>query len=505
MTNVQLSFLAYLGSFSVNPARLGGSILQKSANFFLKYGKIHKLPNRYVSNYRIKHPQITELRKNICLYQKKVLPLQSQIQILMAYKERIVDKLLLRRLAGKGAVQIEGPKWCGKTTTAKQVAKSVLDLGDAEVLQQSKQLIEISSKTLLQGDTPRLIDEWQTLPTLWDAIRSEVDRRNEFGQFILTGSSVLPQPNATIHSGTGRFAHVRMRPMSLFESGEGNAVISISALFDGEEYAPAQNHLVLEDIAFLLCRGGWPQTTFLEGNVALDQAFDFVDSVVERDIQRVDGVERSAERARRLLRSYARNIAQQVSLKTIRTDMLNNDTATLDEDTVADYIKSLKRLYVVEDLEAWNPNLRSKAAIRTSDTRHLVDPSIGTAVLGVGPTDLMKDLDSFGLFFENMAIRDLRVYAEALDGRVYHYRDSDGLECDAVLHRRNGSYGLIEVKLGGETQIEEAAITLNKLEAKIDTTRMSNPSFKMVLTAVGKYALKRKDGVYVVPIGCLKP
>ena len=424
----------------------------------------------------------------------------------MAYKERIADKILLRRLAGKGAVQIEGPKWCGKTTTAKQVAKSVLDLGDTEVLHESKQLIEINSKALLAGDTPRLIDEWQTLPSLWDSIRSEVDRRNEFGQFILTGSSVLPEPNATIHSGTGRFGHIRMRPMSLFESGEGNASLSIGGLFETEDEGVYSNHLQLEDIAYLICRGGWPQTTFLQGEIALDQAFDYVDSVVERDIQRVDGVERNADRARRLLRSYARNIAQQVSLKTIQTDILNNDTTTLDEDTIADYIKALKRLYVIEDLEAWNPNLRSKAAIRTSDTRHLVDPSIGTAILGVGPKDLMNDLESFGLFFENMAVRDLRVYAEALDGRLYHYRDSDGLECDAVLHRRNGSYGLIEIKLGGETKITEAVDTLNKLENKIDTTRMPNPAFKMVVTAVGKYAYRRKeDGVYIVPIGCLKP
>ena len=432
--------------------------------------------------------------------------MRPKIQILMAYKERIADKILLRRLAGKGAVQIEGPKWCGKTTTAKQVAKSVLDLGDTEVLHESKQLIEINSKALLAGDTPRLIDEWQTLPSLWDSIRSEVDRRNEFGQFILTGSSVLPEPNATIHSGTGRFGHIRMRPMSLFESGEGNASLSIGGLFENEDEGVYSNHLQLEDIAYLICRGGWPQTTFLQGEIALDQAFDYVDSVVERDIQRVDGVERNADRARRLLRSYARNIAQQVSLKTIQTDILTNDTATLNEDTIADYIKALKRLYVIEDLEAWNPNLRSKAAIRTSDTRHLVDPSIGTAVLGIGPKDLMNDLESFGLFFENMAVRDLRVYAEALDGRLYHYRDSDGLECDAVLHRRNGSYGLIEIKLGGETKIAEAVDTLNKLENKIDTTRMPNPAFKMVVTAVGKYAYRRKeDGVYIVPIGCLKP
>ena len=294
--------------------------------------------------------------------------------------------------------------------------------------------------------------------------------------------------------------------MSLYESGESNGKISLADLFDGKPFETQTNDLTIDDITYLTCRGGWPWATLISKEVALDQAFDYVDSVVERDIQRVDGVERNADRARRLLRSYARNIAQQVSLKTIQTDILNNDTTTLDEDTIADYIKALKRLYVIEDLEAWNPNLRSKAAIRTSDTRHLVDPSIGTAVLGIGPKDLMNDLESFGLLFENMAVRDLRVYAEALDGRLYHYRDSDGLECDAVLHRRNGSYGLIEIKLGGETKIAEAVDTLNKLEKKIDTTRMPNPSFKMVVTAVGKYAYRRKeDGIYVVPIGCLKP
>ena len=422
------------------------------------------------------------------------------------YKQRISDRILKRKVLGKGAVLIEGPKWCGKTTTAKQLAKSVLDLGDSSVLRQSVQLIELSPKTLLEGKTPRLIDEWQALPPIWDSIRSEVDNRGEPSQFILTGSSVLPEADETIHSGTGRYAYIKMRPMSLYESGESNGKVSLADLFDGKPFETQTNDLTIDDITYLTCRGGWPWATLISKEVALDQAFDYVDSVVERDIQRVDGVERNADRARRLLRSYARNIAQQVSLKTIQKDIRKNDTASLDEDTIADYIKALKRLYVIEDLEAWNPNLRSKAAIRTSDTRHLVDPSIGTAVLGIGPKDLMNDLESFGLFFENMAVRDLRVYAEALDGRLYHYRDSDGLECDAVLHRRNGSYGLIEIKLGGETKIAEAVDTLNKLEKKIDTTRMPNPSFKMVVTAVGKYAYRRKeDGIYVVPIGCLKP
>lgn len=296
-----------------------------------------------------------------------------------------------------------------------------------------------------------------------------------------------------------------MRPMSLYESGESNGAVSLGDLFDGKELDVQSNELDIDDIAYLTCRGGWPAATLLEGKVALDQAFDYVDSVVERDMQRVDKVRRDPQRVRRLMRSFARNIAQQVSYSTYRADMQSNDADTLDEDTVADYIKALKRLFVVDDLEAWNPNLRSKAAIRTSDTRYFVDPSIATASLGVGPKDLINDLQSFGLLFETMAVRDLRVYAEALDGRLYHYRDSSGLECDTVLHRRNGSYALIEVKLGGETKIEEGAASLKSLAGKIDTTRMPAPAVMMVLTAVGKYAYRRPDGIYVVPIGCLKP
>lgn len=421
------------------------------------------------------------------------------------YKERIADALLARKLAGKGAVLIEGPKWCGKTTTAIQQAKSTLNLGDSLTLKESGELMEIAPTQLLEGATPRLIDEWQTLPALWDMVRSAVDSRGEPSQFILTGSSVPPAAEATVHSGTGRVSRLRMRPMSLFESGESLGNVRLSALFAGEDIVPCTNELDVEAIAYLVCRGGWPSATFLTGEVALDQAADYFESVVESDIRRIDSVKRDAQRVRRLLRSYARNIAQQVPLTTYRADMMSNDTDTLDTDTVASYIGALKRLFVVEDLEAWNPNLRSKAAIRTSDTRHFVDPSIGTAALGIGPKDLINDLETFGLYFESMAVRDLRVYAEALDGRLYHYRDNTGLECDAVLHRRNGTYALIEIKLGGQTKIEEGAASLLALENKIDTSRMPAPSLKMVLVGVGKYAYRRKDGIYVVPIGCLRP
>lgn len=420
------------------------------------------------------------------------------------YKQRIADSLLERKVLGKGAVLIEGPKWCGKTTTAKQLAKSVLDLGDASVLKQSAQMIEISPQSLLEGTTPRLIDEWQALPPIWDSIRSEVDKRGKPSQFILTGSSVLPDADETIHSGTGRFAHITMRPMSLYESGESSGTISLKDLFDGKTPEVQQCNLTIDDIAYLTCRGGWPWATLISKDVALDQAFDYVDSVIKRDIQRVDKVKRNPERARLLLRSYARNISQQVSYATIRKDMLANDANTLDEDTVADYIKALKKLFVIEDLAAWNPNIRSKAAIRTGDTRHFVDPSIGTAVLGLGPNDLFNDLESFGLFFEDLVVRDLRVYAEALDGQLYHYRDSNGLECDTVLHRRNGSYALLEVKLGGEEPINEGAASMIELARNIDTDKMPAPSFMAVIIGVGKYAYRRPDGVYVIPIGCLK-
>lgn len=421
------------------------------------------------------------------------------------YKHRIADNLLSRKLLGKGAVLIEGPKWCGKTTTAKQLSKSFLDLGNPAVLKQSAQIIDLKPSALLEGDTPRLIDEWQTLPPIWDAIRNEVDNRGMPSQFILTGSSVLPLANSTVHSGTGRFSRIKMRPMSLFESEESNGTVSIGDLFNGKTLSSQENSLNIDDLAFLTCRGGWPWATLLQKEIALDQALDYFDSVTGSDIQRVDNTKRSQERTKLLMRSYARNISQQVPFTTIRKDMLSNDSQTLDEDTVADYVNALKKLFVIEDLPAWNPNIRSKAAIRTSDTRYFVDPSIGTAALGLGPTDLVNDLQSFGLFFENLATRDLRVYADALDGELFHYRDSRGLECDSVLHRRNGSYALMEIKLGGEKNIEEGANNLLTFANDIDTNKMPKPSFIAVIIGVGKYAYQRKDGVFVIPIGCLKP
>ncbi|MBQ0137557.1 MAG: ATP-binding protein [Bacteroidales bacterium] len=421
------------------------------------------------------------------------------------YKKRVADALLERKLAGKGAVLIEGPKWCGKTTTAKQIAKSLLDLGDDKVLEQSQQMMGIDSKELLNGETPRLIDEWQQIPAIWDSVRSVVDERGEIGQFILTGSSVPPDPDQIRHSGTGRFSRLRMRPMSLWESGESTGEVSLKDLFEGKEFGVLHPQNSLTEIAYLTCRGGWPQATFLEGEIALDQAIDYYDSIVDVDINRVDRTRRSPQRTRQILRSYARNQGQAVPYTTICSDIKANDTQFIADETVADYVDALKKLFVLEDMPAWNPNLRSKTAVRASATRYFVDPSVAAAALGIGPGDLINDLKTFGMFFEGLAVRDLRIYADSLRGEVFHYRDSNGLECDTVLHLQNGDYALIEIKLGGIDNIEEGAKSLKSLTSIIDTTKMKAPSFMMVLIGVGQYAYRRPDGVYVVPIGCLKP
>ena len=297
-----------------------------------------------------------------------------------------------------------------------------------------------------------------------------------------------------------------MRPMTLFESGESNGTISLGELFQAPEKILQKNDLKLSDIAFLICRGGWPIAVGLPEEAALEQAFDYYDAVTKEDVTNVDGVKRASERVQRLMRAYARHQGTQASIATLKEDLKNNDTTTLEEDTISSYLDALRKIFVVEDMPAWHPNLRSKTAIRATDTRYFVDPSIATAALGLGPTDLMNDLNTMGFFFEAMCVRDLRVFAEALNGKVYHYRDKSGLECDAVVHLRNGQYGLIEIKLGGDSLIKEGAETLNELANQIDTTRMKSPAFKMILTATGEYAYRRpEDGIYVVPIGCLKP
>lgn len=433
------------------------------------------------------------------------------------YKRRIADQMLTDKLDSSGAVLVEGPKYCGKTTLAKQQAGSVLSMADPDTLSQNMALAKTNITRLLAGATPRLIDEWQIAPQFWDAVRNEVDKREDDGQFILTGSAVPPKPkkdkNGKLieeeqihHTGTGRMSRLKLRTMTLWESEDSTGTVSLGKLFENAEKIDGVSHIDLDRLAYLTCRGGWPKAVLKKSEkAALAQAFNYYDSVVSNDIKRVDDVERDEELAKRIMRSYARNQASQATAGTILADINANGDEKMSENTVYDYIKALKEIFVIEDSVAWNPNLRSKTAIRTSDTRYFIDPSIATAALGLGPKDLINDMETFGLIFETLAVRDLRVYAEALDGKVYHYRDKNKLECDAVVHLRNGSYGLIEVKIGGSNLINDGARSLITLSEKIDTTKMKKPSFLMVLTGIGEYAYKRpEDGVLVVPIGCLK-
>ena len=419
------------------------------------------------------------------------------------YYQRVSDKVLLEHLESKGAVLIEGTKWCGKTTSAKHIAKSVIEMDRPDMTEQYQQMARINPSNLLEGEVPHLIDAWQIATNIWNAVRYEVDRRGEFGQFILTGSSVPAALDESMHTGTGRIVRMQMRPMSLFESKDSIGQVSLMDLFNKKDISAVDNHSI-DEIAFLICRGGWPAALNHSKKVALKQAFDYYDAVVNDDISRVDRVKRDSERTKRILKSYARNVATQASLETIRSDIISNDVETFDKEALYGYLNALKRIFVIEDSPAWNPNLRSKTAIRTSDTRYFVDPSIAVAALGLGPTDLVNNLELMSLIFENLCVRDLRIYADALDGSVYHYRDKTGLECDAVIHLRNGSYGLVEVKLGGDQSINEGAESLLKLTSKIDTGKMKKPAFLMVLCGVAPFAYKREDGVFVVPITCLK-
>lgn len=420
------------------------------------------------------------------------------------YKKRVVDDELSLQLEAAGIVLVEGPKWCGKTTTSLQQAQSVIYLDDPQEVSEYARLAEMDIQQLLKGQNPRLLDEWQNFPQLWDACRFVVDRSNKDGLFILTGSTRLKKKNLVSHTGTGRVGRIKMRPMSLWESGESSGCISLGQLFKEPFKTGAAKQWSLSEICYLVCRGGWPKAIDKSERAALKQAYNYVDAIATTDINDVDDVSRSEGNTRRLLRSYARLQGSQAPVSTIITDLEANNEGKLSDTTIASYLKALRGLFVVEDMEAWNPNLRSKAAIRTSDTRYFVDPSIATAALGIGPADLMKDLNTLGLLFETLVVRDLRVYAEANDGQVFHYRDNNNLECDSVIHLRNGHYGLVEIKLGGETLIEEGAKNLNSLADKIDTSKMYAPSFKMIVTAVGQYAYQREDGVCVVPIGCLK-
>ena len=438
--------------------------------------------------------------------EKYYLYTQEKIIKMKEYKNRIADQILADKLEAMGAVLIEGPKYCGKTTLATQQAKSILYMADPETKSQNLAMAQTNIKRLLQGETPRLIDEWQLAPQFWDAVINEVDKRDEDGQFMLTGSAVPPKQDEIFHSGTGRMSWLKLRTMSLWESGDSSGDVSLGALFKNADSVDGASKIDIDQLAFLTCRGGWPKATLKKSKkAALLQAKEYYEAVYRYDISRVDDVERDPELTKRLMRSYSRNQGSQASAGTILADIRANESDELSENTIYSYIKALKKIFVIEDSLAWNPNLRSKTAIRTSDTRYFIDPSIATAALGLGPDDLINDLNTFGLLFETLCVRDLRVYADALGGTVYHYRDKSNLECDAVVHLENGSYGLIEIKLGGDTLIKEGAENLQLLANKLDTTKMKKPSFLMVLTGVGDYAYKRpEDGVLVVPIGCLK-
>lgn len=417
-----------------------------------------------------------------------------------SYFLRLCDDELQIALQSAGAVLIEGAKWCGKTRTASNVSQSLLYMQDPDNTTSYQAMADTKPSLLLKGSSPRLIDEWQIAPVLWDAIRFEVDKRAKVGQFVLTGSAV-PTDNVTAHTGTGRISRILMRPMSLFESHESNGSVSLRSLFDGSKYIEAVSELTIEKIAFALCRGGWPASIKQNETSALGMARDYVEAVINYDVSRVDNVEKNPDRVRMLLRSLARNVGTMASIETIKNDIEATD-ASISDKTISSYLNALRRIYVVEDLPAWLPSLRSKTAIRTSAKRHFVDPSIATAVLRTNPEGVLNDFKTFGFLFESLCTRDVRVYAQAIDGDVFHYRDKSELESDLIVRLRDGRWAAIEVKLGNK-QIEEAAQNLLVLKAKIDENKMGEASFLMVLTG-GQFAYRRNDGVLVVPIGCLR-
>ena len=402
-----------------------------------------------------------------------------------------------------GCVVIEGAKWCGKSTTAERFAKSVVKLQKPATFKQYKTLADVGDSNLLSGEKPLLFDEWQKLPELWDYIRAEIDETQAHGSFILTGSA-KPIEDKERHSGIGRIKKIVMRTMSLWESNESTGEVSLGELFGGLEKISGKQNYKLKDIAYLLCRGGWPQAVIqIDKGLALRPAIDYVDGLVETDITEVDDIRRNPTRAMAILKAYARNISTAAPMSTIQKDIEANHSIA-DIKTIDSYINAFAKLFVVDDTEAWSPRLRSKTTIRTTNTRHFSDPSIAAAALNATPDDLMNDLNTLGLLFENLAIRDLKAYSENLGGKVFNYRDKTGLEADAIVHLRDGRWGAIEIKLGGEALINEGAKSLLALANKIDTDMMKSPSFLMVLTAVDEFAYRRPDGVLVVPIACLK-
>lgn len=424
------------------------------------------------------------------------------------YRERVCDVELQEQLEASGAVLIEGAKWCGKTYTARHAAASVLFMQDRNQSKRYKQIAANQPSLLLEGATPRLIDEWEESPILWDAVRFEVDMRGEMGQFILTGSAVpkddkdMPEDERRMHTGVGRIATMRMRTMSLWESDESNGKVSLEALFEEQPQVGAISDLTVEQLAYAICRGGWPASISLKERAALKTARNYVEEVINYDVHRVDGVEKNPLRVRKLLESYARNLSTMATNETIMADIRATDQS-ISVNTFASYMSALRRIFIVDDVPAWSPALRSKTAIRTSAKRHFVDPSIAAALMRLSPLSLQKDWNTFGFLFEDLCARDLRVYAQACDGEIYHYHDKKDLECDLVIALHDGRWAAVEVKMGMHEE-EDAAKHLLALAKDIDEKKMRAPSFLMILTA-GQYAYQRADGVYVVPIGCLKP
>ncbi|MCL2460326.1 MAG: DUF4143 domain-containing protein [Euryarchaeota archaeon] len=416
------------------------------------------------------------------------------------YLSRIADRVLDTELEASGAVLIEGPKWCGKTRTAEEKAKSVLYMQDPDYTASYLKAADTKPSLLLKGETPRLIDEWQMAPVLWDAVRFAVDQRRSRGQFILTGSAV-PKDNAVQHTGTGRISRMMMRPMSLFESLESNGSVSLMDLFNGMTNGECISNLTIEELVFALTRGGWPASIGEKESIAMRQVYEYVDAIINIDVSSVDGVEKSPARVRALMRSLARNVSTTASISTIQGDIASDEESISDK-TISSYLNALRRIFVVEDLPAWSPAMRSKTTIRTSPKRHFVDPSIATAALRATPDSLLQDFNTFGLLFESLCVRDLRVYAQAIDGEVFHYRDRNGLEADAVVHLKDGRWGAVEVKMGAK-EIETAAENLKTLRDKVNVEKMKEPSFLMVLTAT-ELGYRREDGVYITPIGCLR-
>ncbi len=422
------------------------------------------------------------------------------------YRPRVSDALLQEMLESSGAVLIEGAKWCGKTTSAEQIANTVIKLDDPARQEQNLLMARTSPGRLLMGTPPVLLDEWQLAPRLWDAVRFEVDQRNEFGQFILTGSAVPADMSQVHHSGAGRIARMLMRPMSLYESGESSGEISLASLFEGHHEIEAECGMELEMLSFLIARGGWPGAIDQPERVALRQARQYFDTIAHIDVSRADGIHRSASIATTLLRSYARLVGTQAKMTKIVEDIRANEITGISVDTVASYLEALRMIFVIEEAENWSPSLRTKALLRAAKTRYFTDPSIAAAAFGAGPQELIDDLPTMGYLFENMAVRDLRIYADALDGKVYHYLDRNGREVDTIIRLRNGRYGLVEIKLGGDLRsVDEGAANLIKFASLVNTDRSPAPSFMMVLTGLGQFAYRREDGVCVVPLGTLKP